>query len=64
MSSASVPPSPPTTGPEADLPAPPTVRLSFWQLRWVQNVIPLLGSLAIHAGIVVFGYLFFRGAEA
>lgn len=32
----------------------------FWQQPWVQNVMPFVTSLTIHAAILIFGYLTFR----
>jgi hypothetical protein len=29
--------------------------LSFWQLPWVQNVLPFITSLAFHAGVIIIG---------
>lgn len=39
-------------------------RVSFWQKPWVQNVLPLASSLAIHAAIIIFGMIFLRTAQA
>jgi len=33
----------------------------FWNLPWVQNVLPLATSLALHIGILTIGVLFFFG---
>jgi hypothetical protein len=39
------------------------VPLSFWQLPWVQNVLPFATSIAIHAGILLIGVVFFYGVQ-
>ena len=38
----------------------PQPRVSFWQHRWAQNVIPLLTSLAIHASLIGLGFLTYQ----
>ena len=40
------------------------VQLSFWQLPFVQNVLPLLTSLMLHIGILVLGIATWRVVEA
>src|SRR5437868_949864 len=32
---------------------------NFWQQPWVQNVLPFLTSLALHAAIIIIGLLVF-----
>jgi hypothetical protein len=39
------------------------VPLSFWQLPWVQNVLPFVTSLFVHASIVIIGIVFFYGVR-
>src|SRR6476469_5119790 len=48
---------PPPPGPEAGVHQPPPEEfyrpISFWQKQWVQEVLPFVTSLAIHAAIIV-----------
>ena len=37
--------------------------LTFWQLPWVQNILPFATSVVIHAAIVLIGVIFFLGAQ-
>ena len=41
----------------------PAVPLSFWQLPWVQNVLPFATSVVLHVGILIIGIVFFRVVE-
>jgi hypothetical protein len=52
-------------GEPADAPLPPELlpQLSFWQQPWVQNVLPLVTSLTIHAAIIVVGVVLALGAK-
>jgi hypothetical protein len=36
----------------------------FWNQPWVQNVLPLASSLALHVAIITIGVLFYLGAKA
>jgi hypothetical protein len=36
----------------------PVVALSFWQLPWVQNVLPFVTSVTFHAALIVIGLVF------
>ena len=38
-------------------------RLTFFRLPWVQNVLPFLTSIFIHAAIIVIGIVFFYGVQ-
>ena len=62
------PPMQPPTAPLGDAVAPPLPpdlfpRLSFWQQPWVQNVLPLVTSLTIHAAIIIVGVVLALGAK-
>jgi hypothetical protein len=35
---------------------------NFWQQKWVQNVLPLCTSLALHLGILLIGFLTYQAA--
>src|ERR1700742_3439204 len=54
----SSPPTPPL-GPQNPFDAAEAVQpaLTFWQLPWVQNLLPLITSIAIHLGIIILGLL-------
>jgi hypothetical protein len=41
----------------------PGVPLSFWQLPWVQNILPFATSIVVHAGILIIGIVFFYGIQ-
>jgi hypothetical protein len=59
------PPLPPTAGEPVQM-APegePGVPLSFWQLPWVQNILPFATSVVVHAGILIIGIVFFYGIQ-
>ena len=43
--------------------ADPMVPLSFWQQPWVQNVLPFVTSLALHAAIVILGLTVYKVVE-
>jgi hypothetical protein len=51
--------------PYAPVPEHPelAVQLTFFQLPWVQNVLPFLTSIFIHAAIIVIGIVFFYGVQ-
>ena len=57
------PVTPNAAGPQASAPPPPADELppdhrppvDFWQQPWVQNVLPLVTSLALHAAVVIVG---------
>jgi hypothetical protein len=36
------------------------VRLSIWQHPFVQNVVPLLSSVMLHGGIILFAFLTYK----
>ncbi|HEY2587311.1 MAG TPA: VWA domain-containing protein, partial [Tepidisphaeraceae bacterium] len=60
-----VPPQPPQPG---DPNQPPhgeelAVPLSFWQLPWVQNILPFATSVMIHLSILIIGIVFFYGVK-
>ena len=42
---------------EMTLTAPVVPQLNFWQRPWVQDLLPLIASLAIHLGIVIIALL-------
>jgi hypothetical protein len=48
-------PNQPAFGEEAAAP------LSFWQLPWVQDILPFATSVMFHAGIFIIGIVFFYG---
>lgn len=59
------PPLPPTAGAPVQM-APegePGVPLSFWQLPWVQNILPFATSVVVHVGILIIGVVFFYGIQ-
>lgn len=69
-----VPPLPPGKGPVVPPPqpgdpnaAPEThemaVPLSFWQLPWVQNILPFATSVMVHVAILIIGVVFFYGVQ-
>lgn len=37
--------------------------LTFWQKPWVQNILPFVTSLSIHAAIVIFGLLVYSAVQ-
>lgn len=39
------------------------VPMSFWQLPWVQNILPFATSVIIHVGILIIGVVFFFGVR-
>jgi hypothetical protein len=39
------------------------LQLSFWQLPWVQNVLPFVTSIMVHAAILIIGVVFFYGVQ-
>jgi hypothetical protein len=39
----------------------PHVELNFWQLPWVQNILPFVTSFAFHAGLILLGLIFYAG---
>jgi hypothetical protein len=39
------------------------VPLSFWQLPWVQNILPFATSVVVHVGILIIGIVFFYGIQ-
>ena len=39
------------------------VPLTFWQLPWVQNVLPFVTSVMVHAAILVLGLVFYYGFQ-
>ena len=41
----------------------PSIELSVWQRPWVQRIVPFMTSLAVHAGMVLIGVVFFVGAN-
>jgi von Willebrand factor type A domain len=52
--------------PAVAIPAGPAMELpplSFWQQPWVQNVLPLVTSLALHAAVVIVGILAWKTAD-
>jgi len=57
-------PVPPSPQPHVDAPSPLVPRITFWQKPWVQNVLPFVGSLVIHAAVIVLGFAFFQTAAA
>ena len=61
------PPGPGTPSAVPDEPAalPPDLHapLDFWQQPWVQNVLPLVTSLALHVAIVLIGFLAVRTVQ-
>lgn len=55
----------PVDGKPGEAPAEELVpQLGFWQQPWVQNVLPFVSSLALHAGIIVLGVVGFKTYEA
>ena len=38
-------------------------QLSFWQLPWVQTVLPFVTSVTVHVTILILGAVFFLGAK-
>src|SRR5437588_1403252 len=40
------------------------VPLGFWQQPWVQNVLPFVTSVTVHAAVLLIGVLFFLGYRA
>jgi hypothetical protein len=47
-----------------EAPGDAAIQLSFWQHPFVQNVLPFLTSLAVHAGIVALGVGLYAGVKA
>ena len=39
------------------------IPLSFWQQPWVQNVLPFVTSVTVHATLILLGVVFFVGAK-
>lgn len=46
------------------VPAELIPRPNFWQLPWVQNVLPFVTSLSLHAAIIIVGVLLAAGYQA
>jgi hypothetical protein len=62
------PPIDPATGTvavAAEQPAPttPLIRQTFFQLPWVQQVLPFVTSVTVHLTILLIGVIFFLGAK-
>lgn len=51
------------TDPAVEMSPAIVVPLNFWQQSWVQNLLPLCTSLAVHIGIVVVALVFFKTVE-
>ena len=53
---------------EASAPPPPVEHIapdvSFWQEPWVQNALPLVTSLLVHAGLILLGLLTYTAYQA
>ena len=47
----------PVQPPAAELPPPMHPALHFFQLPWVQNVLPFVTSLALHAAVIIVGFV-------
>jgi hypothetical protein len=60
---------PPTPAQAGDPHQPPqgeetvAVPLSFWQLPWVQNILPFATSVMIHVSILIIGIVFFYSVQ-
>jgi hypothetical protein len=59
-------PIPPTPG--GPVPGAPemhevAVPMTFWQLPWVQNILPFATSVVVHIGILIIGVVFFFGVK-
>lgn len=39
------------------------VPMTFWQLPWVQNILPFATSVVVHVGILIIGVVFFFGVR-
>ena len=71
VAAGAVPPPLPAAGqplPQA-APLPPqelemAVPLDFWQQPWVQDVLPFVTSVTVHAAVILIGFLFFWGIHA
>jgi hypothetical protein len=46
----------------AEEPTEPKPQIDFWRKPWVQNVLPLGTSLALHLGILLIGFLTYQAA--
>lgn len=60
---AAAPPKPGDPLPVAPEAHDPGVPLTFWQLPWVQNVLPFATSVVVHLGILIIGVVFFYGFQ-
>ena len=56
-------PQPPPVDGQEPPPEEMAVPLTFWQLPWVQNILPFVTSVTVHAGILLVGIVFFLGAR-
>lgn len=68
-----VPPVPSKVPPGMPVPGDPALQgqalpevgvpMTFWQLPWVQNVLPFATSVVVHLGILIIGVAFFYGVN-
>jgi len=46
-----------------DEPVEELAHITFWQKKWVQNILPVVTSLLLHVGIIVLAYATYKAVE-